>query len=390
MPQSWHGPTVRASPKNELSQSDHCTSAGLLQPVCSLVNEHKEVNMIHVTRWLAVVLLVGVGGSPGAQAQGDSGEVWVTSQGTHRLFIVHGNGALVETVLLPAGAGPHLTTFSPLGDYAYVSGMGNGDLYVLRTDSRQLIAVLDFGPAGTHQARPSPDGSLLLVAQIASKTLVKVAADEVAETWSVLDALPLDKAPVCSVFRDDGQRAYVSLLPDGIAVVDVPTMTLVGTLATDGFVACGMEMSKKGRIITLASSGGGGHIYRLDTADDTLASLGTLGASDWHSFRMSTNEKIGFGSAPHADALVLTDLTGPVAIPLGTFALDPTPGTGNDEPDNMAVRGSTVFASLRASGKLAIAQPLQGKVTYVDLADPAPFNPANCSGCSVHGVAIRP
>jgi DNA-binding beta-propeller fold protein YncE len=346
--------------------------------------------MIRVMRWLTIVLLVGVGGSPDAQEQGDSGEVWVTSQGTHRLFIVHGNGALVETVLLPAGAGPHLTTFSPLGDYAYVSGMGNGDLYVLRTDSRQLIAALDFGPAGTHQARPSPDGSLLLVAQIASKTLVKVAADEAAETWSVLDALPLDKAPVCSVFRDDGQRAYVSLLPDGIAVVDVPTMTLVGTLATDGFVACGMEMSKKGRIITLASSGGGGHIYRLDTADDTLASLGTLGASDWHSFRMSTNEKIGFGSAPHADALVLTDLTGPVAIPLGTFALDPTPGTGNDEPDNMAVRGSTVFASLRASGKLAIAKPLEGKVTYVDLADPAPFNPANCSGCSVHGVAIRP
>jgi hypothetical protein len=79
-----------------------------------------------------------------------------------------------------------------------------------------------------------------------------------------------------------------------------------------------------------------------------------------------------------------------VGRPLGTFALDPTPGAGNDEPDNMAVRGSTVFVSLRASGKLAIAEPLQGKVTYVDLANPAPFNPADCSGCAVHGVAIRP
>jgi sugar lactone lactonase YvrE len=347
--------------------------------------------MSRVLGRLAMVFLVGFSAPPGVRAQGDSGEVWVTSQGTHRLFIVHGNGALVETVLLPTGAGPHLTTFSPLGDYAYVSGMGNGDLYVLRTDNRQIRAVLDLGPAGTHQARPSPDGSLLLVAQIPTKTLVKVAADEAAETWSVVDALLLDKAPICSVFRDDGQRAYVSLLPDGIAVVDVPTMTLVGTLATDGFVACGMVKSKKGRFITLASSGGGGHLYRLDmAADTTLASLGTLGASDWHSFTISTNEKTGIGSAPHADALVLADLTGPVAVPLGIFPLDPTPGAENDQPDNMAVRGSTVFASLRASGKLAIANLLQGKVTYVDLADPAPFNPANCSGCAVHGVAIRP
>lgn len=348
--------------------------------------------MIRASGRLAVSLIVaGFTTFSDVRAQSESGEVWVTSQGTHRLFIVHGNGEFIETVHLPAGAGPHLTTFSPLGDYAYVSGMGNGDLYVLRADTRQLIAVLDLGTAGTHQARPSPDGSLLLVAQIATKTLIKVAADEAAEAWSVVGTLPLEKAPICSVFRDDGQRAYVSLLPDGIAIVDVPTMTRIGTLETDGFVACGMIRSKKGRFITLASSGGGGHIYRLDTADDTvLTSLGSLGAPDWHSFTMSPNEKIGFGSAPLADALVLTDLTGPVAIPLGTFALDPTPGGGNDQPDNMAVRGSTVFASLRASGKLAIAKPLQGKVKYVDLSDPAPFNPANCSGCAVHGVAVRP
>jgi hypothetical protein len=276
--------------------------------------------------------------------------------------------------------------------------MGNGDLYVLHADSREIVSVLDLGAAGTHQASPSPDGSLLLVAQIGTQTLVKVVADEDTETWSVAGSLAIGqqpstikKSPICTVYRADGQRAYVSLLPDGIGIVDVPTMTLVGTLQTDGFVACGMVMSKKGRVITLASSGGGGHLYRLDTADDTLTDIGTLGAADWHSFRMSPNEKIGFGSSPMEDALVLADLTGPVAVPLGTFALDPTPGMGNDEPDNMAVRGSTVYVSLRESGKLAIAKPLQGSVRYVDLAAPNPaFNPANCSGCAVHGVSIRP
>jgi hypothetical protein len=44
-------------------------------------------------------------------------------------------------------------------------------------------------------------------------------------------------APICSIFRDDNQCAYVSLMRSGIAMVDVPTMTQIGALATDGFVA---------------------------------------------------------------------------------------------------------------------------------------------------------
>ncbi|TMI98137.1 MAG: hypothetical protein E6H01_12685 [Bacillati bacterium ANGP1] len=50
----------------------------------------------------------------------------------------------------------------------------------------------------------------------------------------------LGKAPFCSVFRADSQRAYVSAMMDGIVIVDVPLMTILGTLPTDGFVACGM------------------------------------------------------------------------------------------------------------------------------------------------------
>jgi DNA-binding beta-propeller fold protein YncE len=225
--------------------------------------------------------LLGLTADLAQTAQGaDSGELWVTSQGTDRLFIVQRQGSSIESVPVP-GIGPHITTFSPLGDYAYVSGMRNGDLSIFRADDRQVVHTLHLGPTQTHQAKPSPDGSVLLVAQIASRSLIKVAADEAAETWQVVGSLSfasLGKPPICSVFRDDGQRAYVSLLPNGIAIVDVPTMTHIGTFDTDGFVACGMIKSKRGRIVTVASSGGGGHLYRLDTTTDTLVDAGTLGA----------------------------------------------------------------------------------------------------------------
>lgn len=347
---------------------------------------------------LAAVLVAG-----GASAnEGEAGEVWVTSQGTHRLFILHGREGQggIEAVTLPSGTGPHLINFSPDGEYAYVSGMGNGNLEILRADDRQIVATLNFGPSVlTHQAKPSPEGTTLLVAQIAAKKLIKVAADEGAESWTKVGELTLAQSPICTIFRDDGERAYVSLLQSGIAVVDVATMTLVKTLATDGFVACGMVKNHDGNTITLASSGGGGHIYRLNTTTDELdEDLGTLGAIDWHSFAMSPNEKLGFGSIPGGDEVRLVGLMGETATTVASLALDATPGAANDQPDNMAVRGDTLYVSLRASGKLAIVSLNLLQVEYVDLSPPAPFNPANCgpapgvpgSGCAVHGVAIRP
>ena len=284
--------------------------------------------MIRVMRRLAIVLGIVFSASIVAQTaqESDSGELWVTSQGTDRLFIVHGQGSSVETIPVP-GIGPHITTFAPLGDYAYVSGMRNGDLAILRADDRQVVQTLHLGPTLTHQAKPAPDGAVFLVADLASMSLIKVAENETAESWQVVGSLSfasLGKAPICSVFRDDGERAYVSLRPSGIAIVDVPTMTHIGTFDTDGFVACGMIKSKRGRIVTVASSGGGGHIYRLDTTTDTLVEAGTLGATDWHSFNMSPNEKVGFGTSPDSDEIVLADLTSSVARPIAALKLDPT------------------------------------------------------------------
>jgi DNA-binding beta-propeller fold protein YncE len=325
----------------------------------------------------------------------EAGEVWATSQGTDRIFVVHGlrGQGGVETFDVPVGTGPHLINFSPDGDYAYISGMGNGDLVVVGADDREIVAMLNFGPAaGTHQAMPSPDGKTLLVAQIPSRRLIKVAADEESETWTTTgQELVLTKSPICTIFRDDGKVAYVSLLPSGIQAVDVATMTKVGNeIPTDGFVACGMVKERDGKGIMLASSGSGGHIYRLDFATGTLESRGTVGAPDWHSFRMTPNEKLGFGSVPAGDEVRVIDLKSnpvtAVALPL-----DATPGGGNDEPDHMAVHGNTLYAMLRESGKMAIVQVKQRRIDYLDLSPPNPhFNPMTCAGCAVHGVAVRP
>lgn len=135
-------------------------------------------------------------------------------------------------------------------------------------------------------------------------------------------------------------------------------------LPTDGFIACGMIKSGDGKTVTVAASGSGGHLYRLDTTTDTLADAGTLGAVDWHSFNLRRDGKVGLGTVPGGDELRVVDLEGPQARTLARVALDPTPGVGNDQPDAVDVTDQTVYVSLRKSGKLAIVDANRLTVRY--------------------------
>ena len=123
--------------------------------------------------------------------------------------------------------------------------------------------------------------------------------------------LPAGTAPHTISFSPDGSYAYVSNIGDGdllvvraddrqIAIVDVPTMTLVGTLPTAGSVSgCGLVNSNDGRTIFLHSAGSTGHFYRLDTWTDTLyedTSYGPIGI-DLHALVVSANEKTAYITA---------------------------------------------------------------------------------------------
>jgi DNA-binding beta-propeller fold protein YncE len=348
---------------------------------------------------MALALLLGVAGGLASTslAATDQDELWITGQGTSTQYMVNFSGERLAQCSFPAGAGPHITTFhSP--DIAYVGGMGDGRLYVIDANARQIIQTLALAPSLAHQAKPSPDGSVVLVSVVSTTQLVKVAADEHAKTWTVAGSLDLGaatgKAPVCTVFRDDGQRAYVSLMPSGLAIVDVPSLTLLGKLETDGFIACGMIKAADGQSVVIASSGSGGHIYSLDLTNDALTDRGTLGAADWHSFIMTADGTRGFGTSPLSDELVVIDLTTQPLTKLRTVRLQPRPGTGNNQPDALGggelVVGDTLPVTLRAAGQLALANMATFAAKFVPLSPPTEFNPMTCAGCAIHGVTVRP
>ncbi|MGH7710617.1 MAG: hypothetical protein ACREOG_05005 [Gemmatimonadaceae bacterium] len=205
------------------------------------------------------------------------------------------------------------------------------------------------------------------------------------------------------MFREDSRRAFISLNPSGIAVVDVTTMAVLSEIPTDGFVACGMIKRDAERVV-IASSGSGGHIYTLDMTRETLTDRGTLGAVSWHSFVMTADGTRGFGSSPMSDEVIVFDMTTTPVTKVRSILFDQRAGAGNNQPDAFGggetIYGNVLVVGLRASGNVAIvdAKSLELR-TFVNLEPPAPFNPMTCGpvgpptsagGCAVHGVTARP
>ena len=334
-------------------------------------------------------------------------ELWVTSQGGNVIFIRNFEDlSAIDQINLPSGAGPHIITFHT-PDFAYVGGMTDGNVYVIDADARQVVQTLHVAPTLAHQVKVSPDGAVALVSIISTKTLTKILVDEANRSWSLNASLDIGgatgKAPVCAVFRADSKRAFVSLNPSGLAVVDVETMTLVSQIPTDGFIACGMIKQDADHVV-IASAGGGGHIYTLDMTTETLTERGVLGAASWHSFNMTRDGTLGFGSSPLSDEVIVIDLTTTPVTKLGSIVFDQVPGVGHNQPDAFGggetISGNVLPVGLRAAGNVALvnARTLELR-TIVNLEPPAPFNPMTCGpvgpatgpgGCAVHGVTARP
>lgn len=334
-------------------------------------------------------------------------ELWVTSQNASVLFIRNfENLTPIDQISLPAGAGPHIITFHT-PDFAYVGGMTDGNVYVVDANARQVVQTLKVAPTLAHQVKVSPDGATGLVAIIGTKMLTKLLVDEANRQWSISTSLDIgaatSKAPVCTVFRADSRRAFVSLNPSGLAIVDVPTMTYLGQIATDGFIACGMIKQDADHVV-IASTGGGGHIYTLDMNSESLTDRGVLGAASWHSFNMTPDGKRGFGSSPLSDEVIVIDLTQTPVKNLGSIVFNQAPGVGNNQPDAFgggeSIAGDVLPVGLRAAGNVALVNAHDLKVrSLVNLEPPAPFNLMTCGpvgvptgpgGCAIHGVTARP
>jgi hypothetical protein len=167
-------------------------------------------------------------------------EIWAMDQGTNVLHIY--NSKLEQVGRIDIGAEglkvPHMIDFTSDYAYAAVAHPSSGNVAVIKTSDRKIIAKLDTGP-GTHMATVKPDDSGILVAVIGDAKvpkdgkLVEITIDRQKEEFSIARSLLVaddalikeagekfpDLGAVCQDFTADGRFAYVTLGPalkDGV------------------------------------------------------------------------------------------------------------------------------------------------------------------------------
>ena len=256
---------------------------------------------------LALALAAGAWLQP-APAAAQGYEVWALDQGTHIVHVY--NSDLEEVGRIDLGAEgarvPHMIAFSSDFSHAVVAAT-SGSVAVIRTDDREVLAVIETGP-GSHMASFTPDDGAILVSVIGAGDVeddgkvVEIDADLANGAFEIGRSLTIAEDPlvaeaadrfgdigaVCHEYSPDGRFAYVTLGPalanGGLVVLDIESFSLVKAYGREELrVNCGTMPTPDGRHMIV--NGGGPEVgvwYALDMASHEVVKEGDSRGQDAH------------------------------------------------------------------------------------------------------------
>jgi len=261
------------------------------------------------TAALAMGITAGAVLSPAAPLRAQDYEIWALDQGTHKVHIL--NSKLEEIAGIDMTVHgvkvPHMIDFTSDYAYAFIASPSSGDVSVVRTADRAVVAVLRTGP-GTHMAVVKPDDSAAIAAVIGDPKvprdgkLVEIITDQPNSTFKIGRSLVIAEDPVfqkvaskfndvgavCHEYTADGRYAYVTLGPalkdGGLVVLDTQNFALVTAYPPDELrVNCG-TMPTRDHKYMFANGGDAdtGIWYALDTATHKIARQGDSRGRDAH------------------------------------------------------------------------------------------------------------
>jgi YVTN family beta-propeller protein len=134
-----------------------------------------------------------------------------------------------STTQIATGRGPEGIDLSPDGGEVWAANSGDGTVSVIDARAKKLIATLDVKTKHSNRLKFTPDGKLVLISDIGNGDLVVVDAGSRKE----VKRMNLGKSAEGIVIVPDGSRAYVAVSGDDrVAVVDLKTLTVIGTFST--------------------------------------------------------------------------------------------------------------------------------------------------------------
>jgi len=344
-------------------------------------------------------------------------EIWAMDQGTNTLHVY--NSKIEEVGRIDMGAQglkvPHMIDFTSDYAYAAVAHPSSGNVAVIRTSDRKIIATLATGP-GTHMATVKPDDSAILVAVIGDAKVpkdgkvVEIIIDWQSEAFSIGRSLLVaddalikeagDKFPdlgaVCQEFTADGRFAYITLGPalkdGGLVVLDTTSFSLVAAYPPDEIKAnCGTLLTPDGKhMLVNGGSADAGLWYAIDTATHKQVRQGESRGKDAHGvWATPDGREIWMVNRVSSNGIVIDAQTLEVVAELTDVG--PTPDILAMSPDS-----KLAFVTLRGPNPVTAAHVAKGKTpgfAVIDVAErklikvvqPAEGNEKS----DFHGIGVR-
>jgi len=365
----------------------------------------------------AVGAFVAVAPPLASPASAQAYEIWALDQGTNKVHIYGAD--LKEAARVDLGArgvkAPHMIDFTSDYAYAFIAGVGSGDVTVVRTADRAILDVVKTGPR-THMAVVAPDDRSVVADVMGdpkkprSGALVEINIDRANNKFSLGRSLVVgsdpvvqaaadkfkDTAPICHDYTADGKFAYVTLGPGlkegGLVVLDTQRFALVKAFPPDKLkVNCGTVLTPDGK--HMIANGGGPDVgvwYALGTANHEVVKEGSSRGHDAHGTWVTPNGKeIWMVNRVTSNGVVLDARTFEVIAELKDIG---------KTPDIIAMSPDSRFAFVTLRGPKPITAPHLAKGTQpgfavidvatrklVKLVRPAEGNELS----DFHGIGVR-
>jgi DNA-binding beta-propeller fold protein YncE len=371
---------------------------------------------LRATLALAAGLALASATAPVAAQEGGY-EIWAVDQGTG---VVHIYGAdLEEAARIDLAAEgvrtPHMIDFTSDHSHAVIASTGSGDVTIIRTEDREVVAVIPTGPA-THMASVLPDDSAIIADVIGAGDvendgmLVEITADFAAESFEVGRTLVIAEDPliqeraeefgdigaVCHDYARDGRHAYVTLGPGlangGLVILDTAEFKLVKAFSRDELnVNCGTLLVPGGaHMLVNGGSADVGVWYAIDTETLEVVKESQSGGNDAH----------GVWATPDGSEIWMVNRVSSNGIVIDAASLEQIAELNEvgKTPDIIAMSpdGARAFISLRGPNPVSAPHVAVGETpgfAVMDIAgrsleqviQPAEGNPDS----DFHGIGVR-
>ena len=132
---------------------------------------------------------------------------------------------------IPVGKGPEGFDVSPDGKEVWAANSHDGTVSIIDLASRKVVQTIDVHTKMSNRLEFTPNGKLVLISDLKTGDLVVVDAT----SHNEIKRVNLGRGAAGVLIVPDGSRAYVAVSPDNkVCVVDLKTLTVVGSIATGG------------------------------------------------------------------------------------------------------------------------------------------------------------